>query len=387
MKIVQIGPYPMDVECIKGGVEASVYGLANELSKGHEVFVFDVPREEIKESYKTPIGKLIVYRFNRLGKSNNSSLLSVIGYLKEIKLIEPDVCHIHTSNLFAFVLYLLLRTSGLKVVVTIHGLAHIEKRNEYKKNKGIRTFLKYFYQSLVEFVFLSMCRSIIVDTEYVASAIRKYKEEHKIWRLPEMAVIPQGINERFFDITDNAQPFELLSVGAFTKRKGHDKLVDVVLQLKDEFPAIKLNIVGVKSDVAYFYFLQKKIFECGLEQHIFLHPNTSLDQVYSFYSTASVFVLHSEEESQGIVFCEAMAAGKPIVATNVGGVPWVVKNGVNGFLSDHGDVVLFACNVSKLISNFDVRLALNRINRKRSFLYSWQLTSDTLMSLYLRSLY
>lgn len=377
----------MDVECIKGGVEASVYGLANELSKGHDVFVFDVPREEIKESYKTPIGKLLVYRFKRLGKSNKASLLSVFGYLKEIKFLKLDVCHIHTSNLFAFVLYLLLRINKLRVLVTIHGLAHIEKRNEFTKNKGVRTFLKYFYQSLVEFVFLSICKSIIVDTEYVAGAIRKYKEEYKIWRLPEMAVIPQGINERFFEIVDNAQPFELLSVGAFTKRKGHDKLVDVVLQLKDEFPAIKLNIVGVNSDIEYFEYLQKKIIEFSLEQHVFLHPNTPVDQIYSYYSTASIFVLHSEEESQGIVFCEAMAAGKPIVATNVGGVPWVVKNGVNGFLSDQGDVVLFACNVSKLLLSFDVRHALHIINKKSSLLYSYQLTSDAVMSLYLRSLH
>ena len=44
MKIVQIGPFPIDPKCIRGGVESSVYGLAIEQAKSHEVHVFDFPR-------------------------------------------------------------------------------------------------------------------------------------------------------------------------------------------------------------------------------------------------------------------------------------------------------------------------------------------------------
>ena len=49
-RVAQIGPYPQSVDCIKGGVEASVYGLAQEQGKSMDVHVFDLPRMEMKDA-------------------------------------------------------------------------------------------------------------------------------------------------------------------------------------------------------------------------------------------------------------------------------------------------------------------------------------------------
>ena len=64
-----------------------------------------------------------------------------------------------------------------------------------------------------------------------------------------------------------------------------------------------------------------------------LLQNASREEIQYQYSKASLCALHSEEESQEIVFCEAMATGISIVATKVGGIPDVVKNNRNGLLS------------------------------------------------------
>lgn len=79
-------------------------------------------------------------------------------------------------------------------------------------------------------------------------------------------------------------------------------------------------------------------------------PDADYDVLLGLYSKATLFALHSEEESQGIVFAEAMAAGLPIVATNSGGIPYVVHDDDNGILCKYGDVDSFACNMDSLLS-------------------------------------
>ena len=55
MKIIQIGSFPIDASSIKGGVEASVYGLTIEQAKNHQLFVIDTPRREIDKDFTEEI--------------------------------------------------------------------------------------------------------------------------------------------------------------------------------------------------------------------------------------------------------------------------------------------------------------------------------------------
>jgi len=75
--------------------------------------------------------------------------------LKRIKKIiqeqKPDICHIHTTSLFSFFTYLLLKFYRIPVILTVHGLAHIEKQNLFRKKRNIENFIKYIFQSQIEF--------------------------------------------------------------------------------------------------------------------------------------------------------------------------------------------------------------------------------------------
>lgn len=106
------------------------------------------------------------------------------------------------------------------------------------------------------------------------------------------------------------------------------------------------------------------------------------EKVKIFFKRSNVFVLHSEEESQGIVFCEAMACGKPIVATNVGGVPYVVKNGENGYLSNYTDIRQFSENIITIIHNDSLRNKFSVNNRETAKQYSWNIITDKIIEIY-----
>ena len=76
-------------------------------------------------------------------------------------------------------------------------------------------------------------------------------------------------------------------------------------------------------------YLSKKY---GLEGKVEFKGHKNVDELVRSYSSSDLFVLPSLTESFGLVFIEAMSCGLPIVATKVGGIPSIVKNGVNGLI-------------------------------------------------------
>lgn len=382
MKIIQIGSFPISSKIIQGGVEASVYGLARMQAITDEVIVIDVPRSELKNDDVETLGSIRVFRLYARSGSNYTSLFRVSKIVSIIRSLKADICHIHTSSLFSFVLYVFLKLFGIKTVVTIHGLAHKEKQNAWRKRKSVRNYIKYLSHSFTEFLFLSMCPQFIVDTHYVAEAILQYKKDRKLLRCPICQVIPQGINNDFFQLKRSAHPGQLLSVGSLSKRKGHLLLIEAMAKVVKENPTVKLNILGALSDTDYYIQMQNSIKEKGLENHITIYPNIGYDEMLKFYTHAELFVLHTEEESQGIVFSEAMAVGLSIVATNVGGVPWVVSDGKNGFLSEFGNVDLFAEHIIELLKDAVLQKEFELNNKKQSLKFNWKTISNEIKAVY-----
>src|ERR1035437_1543764 len=265
MTIIQIGSFPTNTTTIQGGVEASVYGLAMVQAMTDQVIVIDVPRNDLDNDNVEEVGSLIVYRFSALSGTNFTSLFRIPKVVSIIRSLQADICHIHTTSLFSFIVYVFLKLFGIKTVVTIHGLAHKEKQNAWRKRKSIRNFIKYLSHSFTEFLFLSICPQFIVDTHYVAEAIQQYENEGKLLRCPICKVIPQGINDDLFKLKRTAQSGQLLSVGSISKRKGHLLLIEAMAKVVKENPTVKLDILGALSDKDYYIQMQHSIKEKGLE--------------------------------------------------------------------------------------------------------------------------
>jgi glycosyltransferase involved in cell wall biosynthesis len=144
----------------------------------------------------------------------------------------------------------------------------------------------------------------------------------------------------------------------------------------------QLVIAGTIADKLYLERFQNAIAQSKYKKQISLYSDLTDKALKQLYEKAHLFVLHSEEESQGIVFAEAMATGLPVVATQVGGIPWVVENGRNGLLSDYGDVETFADSIQKLMSDISLWQSMSDISSEAAKVYHWYIISDRIIELY-----
>lgn len=377
MLIVQIGPYPLSREIIRGGVEASVFGLAQQQAKAEEVHAFDNPRIKGRTITEQD-GNVLVHRFCNAGKHHISNSRQIKAIAEEISSLKPDVCHIHGTGFFSWLMYRRLKKIGLKTVVTVHGLVRVEKRNLLKKKFSLKRLFQYLYQGQVEKHFLSQIPEAIVDTEYVKEMVNNYPISKK----PIMYVIPQGINEEYFRISCSDDSSILLSVGAIGERKGHLLTLKSFELVRQSGIDCKLRIVGAVASRAYYERLLESINKSSFCKDVELHVEVTEEQLKQLYKDSHIFVLHTEEESQGIVFAEAMATGMPVVATNAGGVPYVVKNGETGLLSEYGDVVTFSDNIKRMMTDEKFWHDMSASSKSASTDYHWSNICEKVNILY-----
>lgn len=124
----------------------------------------------------------------------------------------------------------------------------------------------------------------------------------------------------------------VLSVGrwiAEERYKGADLLIRSVSRLSGEFPSLQLVLAGPGDDVPR---LRQEAQRRGASGRVHFFTVVPRSELAAFYSHADIFALPSTGEGFGIVFLEAMAFGKPIIAANAGGIPDVVEHGREGLL-------------------------------------------------------
>ena len=125
--------------------------------------------------------------------------------------------------------------------------------------------------------------------------------------------------------TPDQRKFTVLSVCRFYPRKRLDMLVRAAHLLRDRIPQLEIRIVGNGPE---YRKLQQICADLRLEKTVRWLGDISMNELAAEYNRADVFCLPSIQEGFGIVFLEAMAAGKPIVAARAAAVPEVVRSGI-----------------------------------------------------------
>lgn len=377
MSIIQIGPYPQSPDCIRGGVEASVYGLVQELAKNHTVDVFDVPRIGGKDGVEH-FGNLTIHRYANPATHNKDSVLRLKEIVRDIVALGPEVCHVHGTGAFSREIYLALRGHGTKMMLTVHGIAKEEKMQALLRKPSLKALYQYIVQSRDERELLETAPKIIVDTTYVEDKLKTYGLKH----VPEMHVIPQGIDDAYYGIRCNPESNVILSVGGIAPRKGYVYTIEMFNQLRSNGIDAKLRIVGALTDKVYYELIKQKIADSKYKVDISLGANLPREELLKAYAEAKLFVLHSREESQGIVFAEAMATGLPVVATKIGGIPYVVADGKSGLLCPYGDVDTMTEMVAKLMTDEQKWQEYSKEARQIATNYNWTDIANSIVQLY-----
>ena len=150
----------------------------------------------------------------------------------------------------------------------------------------------------------------------------------------------------------------ILSVGRLSKEKDQVSLVEAISELRGSFSPY-LVILGEGPE-------HKTILEktrlLGLTDKVILTGQQ--DDIGPFYSLADVVVISSRSEGSPNVLLEALAAGVPLVATSVGGIPEMVRDGEHALLVPHGDPKQMANSIARIFAETDVARSLVENGRK-----------------------
>jgi len=151
----------------------------------------------------------------------------------------------------------------------------------------------------------------------------------------------------------------LISVGRLCEAKGYPYLIEAIKTLKENMD-IKLLILGEGEDKRK---LETQIRGFNLEKNIFLLGRK--ENVSNYLNASDIFILASLWEGLPIALLEAMACGLPVVATNVGGIPEVIKDGLSGFLVDSKNSIMLAEKIEYLLNlNIESRKEMGTEGRK-----------------------
>lgn len=180
--------------------------------------------------------------------------------------------------------------------------------------------------------------------------------------LSRLHYIPNGVDVDKFQPAGQYPPDQLIvCVARLAKDKDHPTLIRAFAEVVKKFPAAKLRLVGEGPEEAH---LRKVVASLAPETAAAVQFAGASSNTAPHYRDGAIFALSSIQEGQPNVILEAMSSGLPVCASNVGGIPGLVQNGVNGLLIPAGDYMTLAKNICTLLENPDMARNFGLAGRK-----------------------
>jgi len=344
----------------RGGIEYLVDHLVASLRKRHSVRVVTAYNHSSEAAeldvVRAPCPGLIPFALVALWRG----MLSLHH--------EPEISAVFGgSALAAPLVWILARLFGRKAVVQVHGLDIIYRSALYQ---------------LLCVRWLKRCDRIIANSAYTATLA-----ESKGVSPDRISVIPPGVEPEPFtapvDVDATKKLFGLegrrviLFVGRLARRKGVKEFIQESLpEIVAAVPQACFVIVGANPTESLTHRddmvteIAAAASRLDLERHVMLLGSLSDDDVAKLYQTCDLVVLPAlatsdDVEGFGIVLLEAAAAGKPVVATRVGGIPDAVEQDKSGLLVEAGDYNALRQATVDLLSDEQKRLTMGAHARQR----------------------
>jgi len=325
----------------QGGVERCVYELSARFARrGHTVTVATSTRGKESKTISERIGLLQVIRFAEKFHLFEAPLIPAISTVALTA--EYDVLHVHgmcPSITDLSILFAKIRRKP--VVLTYHNDAESEIWSPVAK--------------LAAFVYSSIVSTLIRATDVVVCSTRSYAETSPAlkYSLNKLQVIPMGVDfdrySRIESLENANSEWNLLFVGQLKEYKGVEVLLKALFILRAEGVLINLDIVGTGPELPKLKSIVRLL---HVEDCVHFLENISDHDLMKLYSSCDLVVLPSlnRREAFGIVMLEAMAAGKPVVASNIPGLSEVATM-AGGLLAKPKDASSLAASILQSIKN------------------------------------
>lgn len=159
----------------------------------------------------------------------------------------------------------------------------------------------------------------------------------------------------------NSRP-KVVMLGSINYGKGQDLLLDAFPLVREDAELHFYGNVGLSAR-GYARRLKQLVSTSGLSERVFFHPPT--DDVAGVLAETAVLVHTSRRESFGMVLAEAMAAGVPVIANDLGGMREVVADGETGYLVPPGDAAFLAGRLDALLADPELMARIGRAGMER----------------------
>lgn len=178
----------------------------------------------------------------------------------------------------------------------------------------------------------------------------------------------------------NTSAENLIFMARFVREKGVYELLEAFHRLVPSRPLISLVMAGAGPEEKD---MQRWVSERGLQGRVEFPGFLRDKEKFSALLDADVFVLPTYGEGCPVVLLEAMASGLPVITTSVGGIPQVVKDGVNGVVLENVNTETICKAITGLLDNKNVCLEMGDNNRKEAWKkYNLPVVADMFLSLY-----
>ncbi|MBO20448.1 MAG: glycosyltransferase family 4 protein [SAR202 cluster bacterium] len=364
MKIGMVSPYDFTWP---GGVTAHVAQLARELGRsGHEVQVLapHSPSRECQDSdLLVPLGRSVP-----LPSGGSIARVSLSWWLYPkiralLKKEKFDIIHLHEP--MAPILPLcVLEFSDTVNVGTFH--ASYARQHLYRMSSPI---IKRWQQRLHGNIAVSPAAQRYVNNTFPG----------------DYEIIPNGIDYDHFSA--NVRPFpkyqdgklNILFVGRLEKRKGLRYLLEAYGRLKWEMPDIRLIVVGPGNPDRESY----RVISSQNLQDVEFVGRASYEYLPRYYASADIFCSPATgAESFGIVLLEAMAAGKPVVASDIEGYRGIITHGEQGLLFPKKDSGALADTLRVLARDPELRQKLGGQGNRSAEDFRWEVVASRVENYY-----
>jgi glycosyltransferase involved in cell wall biosynthesis len=260
--------------------------------------------------------------------------------------------HVHFANRAAHTAIFLKALSGIPFSVTAHG-------QDFMSDLGQDDLLREICNT-AEFV--------AAETDYSRALLQKRCPEaaariHRVYNGIDPLILSQAKPS-----PASSGPLKILSVGRLVSFKGFENLIEACAALQAKQLNFTCDIIG---DGPLRGKLQNRIEDLRLGAVVTLHGSQTQERVFQALGGCDIFALASIVDQAGAsdvfptVIQEAMACGRPVVSTQLAGIPETVVDGETGFLAPPDDVPALVGSLEKLLSDLELRLQFGAAGRAR----------------------
>lgn len=304
-----------------------------------------------------------------------------------------DLIHLHTMKRLGGIGRYVARQRGIPYVVSLHGGVYDVPAEEAQSWTAPTQGAIEWGKVLGWWV---GSRRVLADAAAILCVGQREQEETQR-RYPHKRVIhlPNGVDPDRFAHGDGAgfrlrygiplTAHVILTMGRIDPQKNQRLAIRVLPELLKTDPHLHLLLIGPVTNDAYYRQLVDEMRWRGIEAHVTIIPglDAGSQDLVDAYHAADVFLLPSIHEPFGIVILEAWAAGRPVVASRVGGVPSFVVHGRDGLLFDPHDERACRQAIHEMLTHPQRRRSLAEAGcAKARHEYSWDRITERLVAIY-----